>query len=70
MKCEEPGAESCTLVFTREDGEIFPVADNASLLDRVIGSAGELAVRVKGKKTPKFLFWGNRLVVENFEVLD
>ena len=70
VRCEEPGAQSCTLVFTREDGEEFSVVDNALLLSRVTGAAGKLAVRVTGKKTPKFLFWGNLLVVENFDVLD
>lgn len=66
----EPG-EPCDLRFTREpDGDEFSIAIPGKLAELEWGSGVSRRVRLRAKRTPKFLFWGNELVVIDFWMLD
>lgn len=69
-RCESSETTRCDLLFERVDGEVFPVAENDDLRQQIQDSEQTPTLLVTGQKTPKFLFWGNRLVVHSFKILD
>lgn len=54
----------------RDDGQEYSVIDSPSLVAAHHEKNRVLLVEIEGEVTPRFLFWGNNLVVKNFKVID
>lgn len=58
------------LKFVRKsDGESFDIVDSPALEKIHCETSKNLWVNIEAEKTSQFLFWGNNLIVRNFEVV-
>lgn len=65
--CEKESLdEQCALSFISQ-GKTYPTSVGASLYAWLIEHP-DAETRIRGKITPKFLFWGNVIVVQTFEM--
>lgn len=59
------------LEFVRKsDGESFDVVDSPELEKVHCDKSKTLLVKIEAERTPRFLFWGDNLIVKKFEVLE
>lgn len=72
VTCDGKGDEGevCPLRFTREDGEEFSIALPGRLASLTWSEGTRRHIRLRAKRTPKFLFWGNELVVMDYWIID
>ena len=58
------------LTFKREsDGEIFDMDENKDLIKIHHDTEKVLKVEIEGEVIPRFLFWGGKLIVRNFTLI-
>lgn len=54
----------------KETGNSYDIVDSPELVKLHHESEKNYLVEIEAEKTPRFLFWGNNLIVKNFKVLD
>lgn len=56
--------------FTQQStGQSFDIINSPKLEKAHCSSEKNLLVEIEGEKTPRFLFWGNNLIIKKFTVL-
>jgi hypothetical protein len=59
-----------SIEFVRKtDGKSFDVVDSPELEEVHCKSSKKLLVEINAKRTPRVLFWGNNLIVNNYKIL-
>lgn len=60
-----------SLKFTNnETGKSYDIKDSPELVQIHHDNEKNYLIEIEAEKTPRFLFWGNNLIVKNFKVLN
>jgi len=72
VRCRNGGEikSHCDLEFLKEGGDRYDIDESPHFVAAWYKTRHSRKVRIVAKKTPKFLFWGNVLIVQSFKFLE